>query len=136
MGTSTIDRRTDATADQAPRWLRWRRIAAGPQDRLLEELESELALLREENARLKLDRQRTNDRTLSERVRELLPLHAEEGGDEPWEVLTECLLLRDGLIQACREVERGMHETRLRLEELMPAAQEPPVPRDELESVA
>jgi hypothetical protein len=114
--------------------------------RLVEELESELALLREENARLKMARARTGDRPLTERVRELLPLQSadERTGDEPWELLTECLMLRDGLIDACHEIERGMRETRGRLDEIFPPAEDPreagaaaePLLRDDLESVA
>ena len=159
MGTSTIDRVGAAPgpggADvqaPVPRLLRRLRAAGGGGSarsepaRLVEELESELALLREENARLKVARQRTGDRPLTERVRELLPVPSAEGGtgDEPWELLTECLMLRDGLLDACHEIERGMRETRRRLDEIFPPAEgaveadavAEPLRRDDLESVA
>ncbi len=155
MGTSTADRMDRASApigaarpSGTPRWLHWLRAAggAGPpsaQSRVVAELESELALLREENARLKVTQQRTRDRPVNERVRELLPPHGQLGrnGDESWELLTDCLLLRDGLIDACREIEQGMRATRTRLDELLPdgsreceAAET--LLRDDLESVA
>lgn len=144
MGTSTIDRMG------SPRWLRWFRAAGGAsspspsgQSRQLEELESELALLREENARLKVQQERPRDRPVNERVRELLPLRREEGSDsdEPWELLTDCLMLRDGLVNACREIEHGMRETRRRLDAILPeggrgSEDAGAVMSDELESVA
>jgi hypothetical protein len=142
MGTSTIDRMG------SPRWVRWFRAAGGSatpstQSRHVEALESELALLREENARLKVKQERPGARSVGERVRELLPPAGEEGGDsdEPWELLTQCLMLRDGLIDACREVEQGMRETRRRLDAILPEVEgraEAPTPllRDDLESVA
>jgi len=58
------------------------------------------------------------ERSLSERVRELLPAQGAGDADEPWELLTDCLLLRDGLIEACREIEAGVRATRERLDEL------------------
>jgi hypothetical protein len=135
MGTSTVDR-TDAAprpgaehSAPPPGRSRWRRdgrtAKRTAQAQLVEELEVELALLREENARLKVTRQRARDRPVNERVRELLPLGGEGGAaeGEPWELLTNCLLLRDGLIDACREIELGIHETRQRLEVIAPGAE-------------
>lgn len=127
MEVSTIDRTGAVTvpADTARparrrRWLRrdGRGASRSPQAQQLEQLEVELALLREENARLKVARQRARDRPVNERVRELLPAQADEaaGDGDPWELLTDCLLLRDGLIAACREIQLTMHETRRRLE--------------------
>jgi hypothetical protein len=144
MGTSTIDRMA------GPRWLRWFRAAGGSssspsgQSRQLEELMSELALLREENARLKVQQERPRERPVNERVRELLPLGDEApqsaDSDEPWELLTDCLMLRDGLVDACREIEEGMRETRRRLDAILPEGGrgEPVMPlrSDEFESVA
>lgn len=107
----------------------------------VEQLEREVTLLREENARLKVARERA-DPPVNERVRAMLAAPRGEGGldeDEPWEVLTECMLLRDGLVDACRELERGARELRMRLETLLPNAEgEDPVARssDDFEGVA
>jgi hypothetical protein len=99
------------------------REAASP-DGQFEELEREVALLREENARLKLAREHAEDRPVNERLRAALA--AANGGDErdsddeePWEVLTECMLLRETMLDACRELERGAAELRTRLETLL-----------------
>jgi hypothetical protein len=105
-------------------WLRSLRAAArrAPQSthaRLVEELEVELSLLREENARLKVKRQRARDRPVHERVRELMSNRAEAAtDDESWELLADCKLLRADLTDACREIERSVRETRQRLESL------------------
>jgi len=107
------------------------RVSGGADDpaatEQLGELEREVALLREENARLKLARERVGERPVNERVRAAfppLPRTGEEAdGEDPWEVLTEGMLLRDALIDACRELEQGAHELRVRLETLLPAAE-------------
>lgn len=91
----------------------------------VDQLEREVTLLREENARLKVARERA-DPPVNERVRAMLAATPGEGGldaDEPWEILTECMLLRDGLVDACRELERGARELRGRLETLLPNAE-------------
>lgn len=116
MGTSTIKG-----------WLRARGETerSGPRD-LVDELERELALLREENARLKMARARAATRPVNERVRDALPGSPAEDpadADEPWELLTECMLLRDGLTDACRGFERGACELRERLESILPGAE-------------
>lgn len=109
------------------RWLRapgGERGAAGSEQ--LEQLEREVVLLREENARLKVAREQAEDRPVNERVRAaLLSAHRanELDRDEPWAVLTECMLLRDGLVDACRELERGARELRGRLETILPNAE-------------
>jgi len=92
----------------------------------LGELEREVALLREENARLKLARERAGNRPVNERVRAALPpprSGEEADGEDPWEVLTEGMLLRDALLDACDELERGARELRMRLETLLPSAE-------------
>lgn len=114
---------------RSTRLLSWLRATAGEgaagAGEQLEELERELMLLREENARLKVQREHAHDRPVNERVRAALPAPREDalGGDEPWEVLTECMLLRDGLVDACRELERGARALRGRLETLLPNAE-------------
>ena len=97
--------------------------------------------MREENARLKVAREHAGDRPVNERVRAaFLALRGEEDptGDGPWEVLTECMLLRDGLVDACRELERGAAELRARLETLLPDVEAPLVelrPSEDFEGV-
>jgi hypothetical protein len=130
MGTSTIG---GAGAAEGTRLRRWLRAAGAPAQRaapaeLVEELEREVALLREENARLRVAAERAGGRPVNERVRGAVALlRSGEGdgpdGDEPWELLTECMLLRDGLIDACAELERGARALRRRLESILPASE-------------
>lgn len=154
MGTSRIDAAGSAHGSsggtEGAEGSRWRRLlrAAGSggepsaPERLVAELEREVALLREENARLKVARERATDRPVNERVRgALLASSGEEGfdADEPWELLTECMLLRDGLVDACRELERGARELRGRLETILPdseGADPQALLSDDLEGVA
>jgi hypothetical protein len=87
------------------------------------ELEMELALLREENARLKVEHHRPSDvGRVIERMRNLgLAFPAErrgEGGSEDREdahAMLECLAVRDGLVEACHEVQQAMQAMRSRL---------------------
>lgn len=143
MGTSTSRAHGagaapgDDGAGEQPRMRRWLRAAGGSAQsaapvQLVEELEREVALLREENARLRVARERTSDRPVNERVLGALRLLRDEepddpaeddGGDEAWELLTECMLLRDGLVDACSELERGARELRRRLETILPGAE-------------
>src|SRR5262245_5402347 len=100
MGTSTIKAggaaappSDGAERSHRPGLRRWLRAAGGggagrgEPTQLVEELEREVALLREENARLRVARERLADRPVNERVRAALPLLAREDadGDEPWE---------------------------------------------------
>lgn len=144
MGTSTIraDGAGAASGDggegEQPRLRRWLRAAGGSAQggapaQLVEELEREVALLREENARLRVARERTGDRPVNERVLGALRLLRDGDADEPadddgetddaWELLTECMLLRDGLVDACAELERGAGELRRRLETILPGSE-------------
>jgi hypothetical protein len=136
MGTRTMEAADVAPPHGMERARRGRlrellRVSGGAADpaasEQLGELEREVALLREENARLKLARQRTAERPVNERVRAAFPPpppHGEDAdGEDPWEVLTEGMLLRDALIDACRELEQGAQELRVRLETLLPAAE-------------
>ena len=87
----------------------------------------ELSLLREENARLKVERHRPPDAgRVIERMRHLGG-HAEERGEsaelgEPSartpqaaRAMEECLAIRDGLVLACQEVQQAMQGIRGRL---------------------
>jgi hypothetical protein len=84
------------------------------------ELETELALLREENAQLKVERHRPTDAGhVIERMRSLrLQSPTEAGNGAPAEAaqaVTECLAVRDGLMEACQEVQHAMQGIRARL---------------------
>jgi hypothetical protein len=89
----------------------------------MSELETELALLREENAQLKVERHRPADvGHVIERMRSLqpqVPPACEDGepaqaADSP-QAIAECLTVRDGLIEACHEVQQAMRGIRGRL---------------------
>jgi hypothetical protein len=87
------------------------------------ELEMELALLREENARLKVERHRPPDAgRIIERMRHLRRDHSAEEHDEEAscsdrapQPMGECLAIRDGLLEACQDVQQAIHEVRGRL---------------------
>ena len=97
----------------------------------LGELEMELALLREENARLKVERHRAPDSgRIIERMRHL----GEASRDEPRsengsqasataEAIVECLAIRDALVETCHEVQQAMQGIRERLGGLAPEGQ-------------
>ncbi len=113
---------------------------SSPAEVALVELEMELALLREENARLKVERHRPPDAgRVIERMRHL---GGEERTAEPQQpgnaaltspagnaanavlaspagnAIDDCLAMRDGLIAACHEVQLAMQGIRGRLGEL------------------
>jgi hypothetical protein len=87
------------------------------------ELEMELALLREENARLKVERHRPPDvGRVIERMRNLgLAFPAESRGEDGSDdrqaahAILECVAVRDGLVEACHEVQWAMQAMRSRL---------------------
>jgi hypothetical protein len=87
----------------------------------MDELEAEITLLREENARLKIERHRPTDAGhVIERMRSIRPESATarldgEGAAPPAQVIAECLAIRDGLMEACQEVQRAMQGIRGRL---------------------
>lgn len=92
-----------------------------------------MALLREENARLKIRGARAGgDRPWDERVRDLVPGEhpADQTGDDAWELLTECQVLRTALVDACRDVEAAMAQIRGRLEALPDPGRAGSAPRD------
>jgi hypothetical protein len=90
------------------------------------ELETEVALLREENAWLKVERHRPPDAgRIVERMRELgqaanLQLGEGDGAqtNEAAQTLIESLATREGLLEACQEIKRAMQGIRCRLSEL------------------
>jgi hypothetical protein len=93
-------------------------------------LKLQVMLLSEENARLKAERHRPSDiGTLIDQMREL----GEQEGpgevlDEAWTMLSECLVIRQGLEQACAEIQVAIAGVRdrlgsltIRLEDVAPA---------------
>jgi hypothetical protein len=93
-------------------------------------LQLQVMLLSEENARLKAERHRPSDiGTLIDQMREL---GDQEGPgevlDEAWTMLSECLVIRQGLEQACAEIQVAIAGVRerlgsltIRLEDVTPA---------------
>jgi hypothetical protein len=80
-------------------------------------LQLQVMLLSEENARLKSERRRPSDvGTLIDQMREL---GDQEGPgevlDEAWTMLSECLVIRQGLEQACAEIQVAIAGVRERL---------------------
>ena len=80
-------------------------------------LKLQVMLLSEENARLKSERHRPSDvGTLIDQMREL---GDQEGPgevlDEAWTMLSECLVIRQGLEQACVEIQAAIAGVRERL---------------------
>ena len=98
---------------------------------LLAALEAELALLREENARLRTRLERGDARPWRERVHAALADGADgaRAADDAAALLGECRLLHAALLDACDEVERAMRDVRDRLEALAPAPGGPPAAR-------
>ena len=80
-------------------------------------LQLQVMLLSEDNARLKAELRRPSDvGTLIEQMREL---GDQEGPgevlDEAWTMLSECLVMRQGLEQACIEIQAAIGSVRERL---------------------
>lgn len=109
---------------RAAAWLRGAGAGAGEGTArsLVEELEAEVALLREENARLKIrtarDGARRWDLPGPEAAGSAAPVTARE--DAVWELMTECRVLRTALVDACRDVDAAMRQLRERLDALPP----------------
>jgi hypothetical protein len=80
----------------------------------------QIMLLREENARLKAAQHRPPDvGTLIDQMREAAAQKGEgEVLDEAWSVLTECLVIREGLEQACLEIQVAVAALQGRLRDL------------------
>ena len=85
-----------------------------------DELRLQVMLLREENARLSAARHKPPDPgTLIDHVRMLgARSEASEVLDETWSILSECLALREGLDQACVEIQAAISSVRDRLGKL------------------
>ena len=83
-------------------------------------LKLQVMLLSEENARLKAGRHRPSDvGTLIEQMRQLAAREGKgEALDEVWTMLSECLVIREGLDQACIEIQSAINDVRDRLSAL------------------
>lgn len=81
------------------------------------ELKLQVMLLREENARLKAASRHPSDvATLIDQLRLLGATHGDgEMLDEAWTLLSECLVIREGLEQACIEIQAAISAVRIRL---------------------
>jgi hypothetical protein len=103
-----------------------RRVAAGEP---LESVYAELVLLREENARLKAAQHRRADVSrLLDRARSLPAATADSGGasDDTAQLLFDGLVIRESLLEICREIERAMVAFEAKLDALATAAVEAP----------
>lgn len=80
-------------------------------------LKHQVMLLSEENARLKAARHRPSDvGTLIDQMRQLAAREGEgEALDEAWTMLSECLVIQEGLDQACIEIQSAIGDVRERL---------------------
>jgi hypothetical protein len=88
-----------------------------------EALEAELVLLREENARMKVDAARPpGPGRAVERIRgvaaaaEAAPAKEPDGGDEAWHALAEATMLREVLTDMCDEVQGAIAAVQNRLQ--------------------
>jgi hypothetical protein len=114
----------DTARPPGARRRRFQRATAGATDTRAA-LESEVVLLREENARLKAEQhQRHNVGALLERSRSLRTSEPEPGNlaDETAQMLVEGLVIRESLIEICQEIERSMVIFEARLDALASAA--------------
>src|SRR3954454_11991361 len=72
----------------------------------LESIQSELVLLREENARLRFQRAQPPDAdSMIERLKALsVASPSEDHRDEAWHLVSEALVMREVLIDVCKEI--------------------------------
>jgi acetyl-CoA acetyltransferase len=103
------------------------RVGAGEP---LDSVYAELVLLREENARLKAAQHRRADvGRLLDRARSLPAATADSGGasDDTAQLLFDGLVIRESLLEICREIERAMVAFEAKLDALATAAIDPPI---------
>jgi uncharacterized small protein (DUF1192 family) len=106
---------------ERPRRFARRRIDDDMPDDSLAELHAELVLLREENARLKAAEHKGPDIDgLLTRARSLSAARDDDAGvaDETTKVLVEGLVIRESLLEICRQIERAMSSFEARLRAL------------------
>jgi acetyl-CoA acetyltransferase len=125
------------TAGEAPRGRRrFRRVGALAVDERsagepLASVHAELVLLREENARLKAAQHRRADVSrLLDRARSLPTAAADRDGasDDTAQLLFDGLVIRESLLEICREIERAMVAFEAKLDALATAAVDRPSP--------
>ena len=125
------------TAGEAPRGRRrFRRVGALAVDERgagepLASVHAELVLLREENARLKAAQHRRADVSrLLDRARSLPAAAADSDGasDDTAQLLFDGLVIRESLLEICREIERAMVAFEAKLDALATAAVDRPGP--------
>jgi hypothetical protein len=124
-------------AEDTPRGRRrFRRVAGTLEDDgrpgagdPLDSVHAELVLLREENARLKAAQHRRADvGRLLDRARSLPAATADSGGasDDTAQLLFDGLVIRESLLEICREIERAMVAFEAKLDALGTAAVDRP----------
>jgi len=87
----------------------------------VERIESELVLLREENARLRFERaQRPDAGSMIERLKSLSAAQPPDQNhhDEAWHLVSEALVMRDVLIDVCKEIGQTTITLQTRLSDL------------------
>jgi acetyl-CoA acetyltransferase len=97
----------------------------------LASVHAEIVLLREENARLKAAQHRRADVSrLLDRARSLPAATADSGGasDDTAQLLFDGLVIRESLLEICREIERAMVAFEAKLDALAMAAIDRPSP--------
>ena len=125
------------SAEDTPRGRRrFRRVAGTLEDDgrpgagdPLDSVHAELVLLREENARLKAAQHRRADvGRLLDRARSLPSATAdsEGAGDDTAQLLFDGLVIRESLLEICREIERAMVAFEAKLDALATAAVDRP----------
>jgi hypothetical protein len=123
------------SAAETPRGRRRFRRMAGPLEtddvttagEPLASVHAELVLLREENARLKAAQHRRADVSrLLDRARSLPAATTDSTSDDTAQLLFDGLVIRESLLEICREIERAMVAFEAKLDALATAAVEPP----------
>jgi hypothetical protein len=100
-----------------------KRLENGADGELLEALQAEILLLREENAQLRTKLERAPE--LGDVVEQMRAMTArgptqKDGSDQAWHLLTEALITRDALIDLCQRTREAMASLEGRLQELEP----------------
>jgi hypothetical protein len=100
-----------------------KRLENGAGEELLEALQAEVLLLREENAQLRIKLERTPE--LGDVVEQMHALTArgptqKDTGDHAWHLLTEGLVMRDALVDLCQRTRETMAALEGSLQQLDP----------------
>ena len=104
--------------------------------RYIESIQAELVLLREENARLRFERvQRPDADSMIEHLKTLSAAQPpdEDDRDDAWHLIGEALVMREVLIDICKEIGQTSITLQTRLNELQPDLPQrdvPPAPQE------